>query len=230
MSTATIVPGPAPVPAIPHRIGEERFAIRGVTWDQYETILGALGDHPQRIAYCEGTIELMSPGPWHESYGYLLGRMVDLITEELDIPMKALGSTTLRRQEAERGLEADQTYYLAKAGHLTGADHLDLTTLPPPDLAIEVEITSSILDKLSIYAGLRVPELWRHDGKNLRVFLLQADGTYAESPTSRAFPFLPMPALAHRLQEIDPTNDTRWARSFRAWVREVVAAAVPTLS
>ena len=224
MTQAVTATAPIPPPTqAPASIGEHRFAIRDVTWGQYEAILAALGDHPQRIAYCEGTIELRSPGPWHESYGYLLGRMVDILTEELDIPMKALGSTTLRRRDAGRGLEADRTYYLANAGHLTGADHLDLGAIPPPDLAIEVEITSSILDKLSVYAGLGVPELWRHDGQSLRVFLLGPDGAYAESPTSRAFPFLPMPALDRQLREVDPTNDTRWARAFRTWVREVVA-------
>ena len=165
----------------------------------------------------------MSPGPWHEKYGYLLGRIIDILTEELDISMVALGSTTLRREAVGGGLEADRTFYLANARHLTGVVHLDLETIPPPDLAIEVEITSSILNKLSIYAALRVPELWRHDGQALRVFLLQADGTYAESPTSRAFPFLPMPALSRKLREVDPTNDTRWAKGLRAWVREVVA-------
>lgn len=223
MSTTTLAPQTAQAGALDSVQGEQRFAIRGVTWGQYEQILAALGDHPQRLAYYDGVIELMSPGPWHETYGYRLGRMVDIVTEELDIPMKALGSTTLRRQIVQRGLEADRTYYFENARHLTGTDHLDLEATPPPDLAIEVEITSSILDKLSIYAGLGVPELWRHDGQTLRVFLLQADGSYAESPTSRAFPFLPMPDLSRRLHGIDPTNDTRWARDFRAWVREVVA-------
>ena len=222
MSATTLAPESVPAMTARPIVGEQRFAIHGVTWDQYEGILAALGDHRQRIAYCEGTIELMSPGPWHESYGYLLGRMVDILTEELDVPMKALGSTTLRRQAVERGLEADRTFYFENAQHLTGAEHLDLETIPPPDLAIEVEITSSILNKLSIYAGLGVPELWRHDGRTLRVFLLGAEGTYAESPTSRAFPFLPMVALGRKLDEVDPTNDTRWARDFRAWVREVV--------
>ena len=224
MQEALVQPEPALVSASSIRVdrGEQRFPIYGISWDQYEKILAALGDHNLRVAYCEGTIELLSPGPTHESCGYLLGRMIDVLTEELDIPVQALGSTTLRRQAVERGLEADRTYYMANAGRLTEADHLDLETLPPPDLAIEVEITSSILNKLAIYAGLRIPEFWRYDGRTLRVFLLQADGAYLESSTSLAFPFLPMPTLARKLQERDPSNDTQWARAFRVWVREVV--------
>ena len=88
---------------------------------------------------------------------------------------------------------------------------------------IEVEITSPLLNKLAIYAGLGVPEIWRHDDRTLTVLLLQPDGTYAESSTSRAFPFLPMAAFAGQLDKRDPLNDTRWARAFRVWVREVVA-------
>ena len=169
-------------------------------------------------------IELMSPGRTHEEFGGLLGRMVEMLTEELDIPLKGIGQTTLRRQAAAKGLEADRSYYLTNAHRLEPHhEPFDLGKFPPPDLVIEVEITSAFLSKLAIYAGLGVPEVWRHDGRTFRVMLLQDDGTYQESAQSRAFPFLPLQAFARQLQTIDPTNDTRWAREFRAWVREVVA-------
>jgi len=204
--------------------GERRFLINNVSWSQYEQLLEVFGDHRLRITYCDGMIELMSPGRTHEEFGGLLGRMVEALTEELDIPLKALGSTTLRRQAVEKGLEADRSYYLTNAYRLGPLDQpFDLETIPPPDLVIEVEITSALLGKLAIYAALGVPEVWRHDGRTLRVLLLQPDRTYVESPQSRAFPFLPMAAFARKLQDLDPINDTRWAKAFRVWVREVVA-------
>ena len=166
----------------------------------------------------------MSPGSMHEGPKSLLGRMVEALTEELDIPLKALGSTTLRRRDVARGAEADESFYLANAARLAAmTTELDLNVLPPPDLVIEVVVTAPLLDKLAIYAGLGVPEVWRHDGGRLIVLLLDPDGRYAESPTSLAFPFLPMAAFAERAHNQDRTNDTRWARSFRAWVRDVVA-------
>ncbi len=203
--------------------GEDRFLIHAVGYAQYLKLLEIFGDDGPRITYSDGMIEFMSPGRQHERVGNLLGRMVEAITEELDIPLVALSQVTLRRDDIEKGLEGDRSFYLANAARLDQSDHLDLHTTPPPDLIIEVEITASILKRLSIYAQLGVPEIWRHDGRTLRVCLLQPDGNYAESPQSRCLPFVPIAALNLQLQKIDPTNDTRWARAFRVWVREVVA-------
>lgn len=92
---------------------------------------------------------------------------------------------------------------------------------PPPDLAIEIEITRSVLNRLGIYAKLGVREVWRFDGEALTVLLLGPDGNYAPSPTSAAFPYLPMGEIARFLND-EGTDDTRWGRAFRAWVREVI--------
>ena len=202
---------------------ESRFVIRGISWSQYDQILEALGDHPVRVTYHAGVIEFMSPGRTHERFSSILGRMVETITEELDIPLKALGQTTLRLRAADRGLEGDRTFYLANAGRLDDSNRLDLATTPPPDLVIEVEVTAGLLDKLAVYGGLGVAEIWHCRGGQVRVLLLQPDQTYVESARSRALPFLPLDLLNQQLREVDPTNDTRWARSFRAWVRAVVA-------
>lgn len=202
--------------------GENRFLIQGLDWQGYETFLNILQDRPIRIAYDRGDLELMSPSFIHERFGHLLGYMVEVITDELEIPRVAAGSTTFRREALERGIEPDECYYLASAQRLRKARQIDLTIDPPPDLAIEVEITTSIINRLGIYGALGVPEIWRYDGEHLKVFLRQPDGTYAESPTSAAFPFLPMAELARFLGEADGNDDTRWGRSFRHWVREEV--------
>jgi Uma2 family endonuclease len=204
-------------------IGEHRFLIHNVSWEKYEALLEIFGDDGPRMNYCRGELELMSPLIRHERPKKLIAFIIEAVTEELDIPRKALGSTTYRRQMAEKGLEADECYYLfANAGKLTTQRRPDLEVDPPPDLAIEIEITTSLVDKLAIYAGIGVPEIWRYDGDALSVLLLQAEGSYVESPTSAAFPFLPMPEIARFLDEYDPSNETRWGRSFRAWVRETL--------
>ena len=206
------------------RFGEEqRFLLRGVTWAQYLKLLEIFGDDGPRITYSEGMLEFMSPGFRHEEVGGIIGRMIEMITEELDIPLKAAGQTTLKREDVEKGLEGDRSYYLTNAYQLKPGPVLDLETTPSPDLVVEVEITSALIKKLAIYAALKVPEIWRHDGKTLRVLVLQPDGTYRESSRSRALPFVPIAELSRKLDEIDPTNDTRRARAFRAWVRDVVA-------
>ena len=203
-------------------VGEHRFLIPNVGWDRYEALLELLGDDGPRMNYARGSVELMSPSIPHERYKKALGFQVETLIEELDIPANALGSTTYKRRLADRGLEADECYYLANAGRISDRRRPDLDIDPPPDLAIEVEITSGLLDKIDIYAGIGVPEVWRFDGETLSVLLLGPDGTYAESETSRSFPFLPMAEFAQWLHDHDLAEETRWRRSFRAWVRDVL--------
>jgi Uma2 family endonuclease len=204
-------------------VGELRFVIHNVSWEKYESLLEIFGDDGPRMNYSDGSLELMSPLIPHERPKRLIGYMIEGLTDELDIRRNALGSSTYKRQLAKKGLEPDECYYIANAGAIKkGQRSPNLDVDPPPDLAIEIEITNSLLDKLGIYAGIGVPELWRYDGETLRVMLLQADGTYAASETSLAFPFLPMDEFVRFLHAHDPEEETRWGRSFRAWVREVL--------
>jgi Uma2 family endonuclease len=216
MPTA-VAPGPRPIE------GERRFVIPGVGWDGYQTLLDLIGDRPIRLTYDRGDVELMSPLCGHERCGRLFDRMILTITEELDIPMVATGSTTFRAQMLDRGLEPDECFYLVNAARLRDTDRIDLAIDPPPDLAIEIEITRSALDRLGIYAALGVPEVWRFDGERLTVHVLGEDGAYRESTTSAAFPFVPIPEVARFVREHDANNDTRWGRAFRAWIRAEVA-------
>ena len=199
------------------------MAIHNLGWSGYQTLLDLFGDDGPRMYYLDGTVELMTVGFSHESRKNSLGRMVETLTEELDIPIVSAGSVTLKRESVKRGAEADESYYIANAALMGGVTEMDLEVVPPPDLVIEVEITSPLLDKLSLYGGLGVAEIWRHGRQGLTILLLQPDGSYAASSQSRAFPFLPMAGFAQQLQDYDPANETRWIRAFRAWVREVVA-------
>lgn len=201
----------------------QRFLVRNIGWRGYQTLLEVMGSRPIRLTYDRGDLELMSPLPRHERFKQLLGRMIEAITEELGIRMIAAGSTTFNREDSDRGLEPDQCYYFANTERIRDQDRIDLSVDPPPDLAVEIDITSHSLDRLKIYAVLGVPEVWRFDGEVLEVLLLQSDGTYRPSETSAALPFLPMHEVARRLLSYDRSDDTRWGREIRAWVRRELA-------
>jgi Uma2 family endonuclease len=206
---------------------EQRFLLSAVSWQTYDSILKALGDRHIRLTYDRGTLELMTLSYRHERFGRLLGRMIDILTLELDLPVQGGGSTTFRRQDLDRGLEPDQCFYLANQPRIQGKEEIDLTVDPPPDLAIEVDITRSSLDRMGIYAALGVPEIWRFEGRSLQVYGLQADGTYAPVASSPSFPFLPMTGVARFLIEGATSDETPWIRSFRDWIRAEVAPRVP---
>ena len=122
--------------------------------------------------------------------------MIEALTMELHLPRHSLGSTTLKNQLKKRGVEPDKCYYFANATALRGKSNLDFSKLPPPDLAIEIDISHSSIDKLGLYAAIGVPELWFYDGETIRVHLFQENGSYLQNEKSAAFPFLDFAKLS----------------------------------
>jgi Uma2 family endonuclease len=203
--------------------GEQRIVLRGVGWEIYEALLARLEGQPIRLTYDRGDLELMAPSYDHEHYKKLMGRLIETVTEELDLPCSSAGSTTWRKQIEDRGLEPDDCFYLSSLAKVAGRVP-DLSVDPPPDLALEIEISRSMLDRMTIYAAIGVPEVWRFDGETLHVHLLQIDGTYAPSSTSLNFPFLSPHEVENWLGMVTPMFDqTRWIRQIREWVRAELA-------
>jgi Uma2 family endonuclease len=155
----------------------------------------------------------------HESQSYLLARLVDALTEELGLPVKGGRSTTFRRRKKQRGLEPDNCWWIANEAAVRGKSEIDLRRDPPPDLALEIDVTHSSLDRLAIYAALGVPEVWRLENVHLVCYLL-AGGQYATSAVSQAFPGLTVADLASFLQLAGQMDDNAIVRQFRAWVRQ----------
>ena len=156
----------------------------------------------------------------HEVYKVLFGRLLDMLMVELDVPMKALGSTTFRREDVEGGLEPDQCYYLGSAARVRSWPALDLAVDPPPDLAIEIEVSRRAANRMRIYAGLGVPEVWRFDSERLVVNRLRRNGGYVVVPRSVELPFLPVdevPALFR--QSLQCQEDRALVRGLLEWVR-----------
>jgi Uma2 family endonuclease len=208
-----------------HLPSEQRFLLHGVPWRTYQRVLRAFADRPGvRLTYDRGILELMTLSHEHESYSYLLSRFVDVLTEELGLAVKGGRSTTFRRRKRRRGLEPDSCWWIANEPAVRGKTEIDLRHDPPPDLALEIDVTHSSLDRLAIYAELGVPEVWRLDNRNLLCHLLTG-GQYAVSAASRSFPGLNVADLAPFLQLSGQMDDNAIVRQFRAWVRQRFAGS-----
>jgi Uma2 family endonuclease len=195
--------------------------LSSVDWKTYTRLLRVFEERPgYRLTYDQGELEIMAPSFRHDHPGYLLGHFVMLLTEELGLPVCPGGSVTVRKKKKQRGLEPDECFWIANAAALAGVDDLDLSVHPPPDLALEIDVTSSSLDRMSIYETLQVPEVWRMEGGGLTFHALSA-GQYQQVTHSLSFPkvtpadLLPFVQAAHQAAD---KNDV--IRQFRAWVRQ----------
>ena len=198
-----------------------------VDWATYTRLLRVFEERPGvRLAYDRGELEIMSPRLEHDDDGRFVGDLVFVLTEELGLPLKRGGSTTLRRRLRQRGIEADECFWIANAHRMAGRRRLDLRTDPPPDLAIEVDVTHSSLDRLSIYAALGVPEVWRFDGNTLIFYLRGTGRSFTGSAASLSFPLVTPTDLLGFLQQGRQAGDENAVlRQFRAWIRQRVASA-----
>src|SRR3954447_13603910 len=148
-------------PAQPIAREPGRFLLTNVSWEGYEKLLDEIGDGAVRMVYDNGNLEFELPTELHERLTELVGALAQTALEVADIDFEPLGSTTWRRRPRAKGLEADKCYYIQSLPLIQDQAEIDLTRDPPPDLGIETEITSPLLDKVAVYAGLGVPELWR---------------------------------------------------------------------
>jgi Uma2 family endonuclease len=201
MSSVTTPPSvvPSPSPDVPPRSipsldelyartsePDHRVVIHGVDWAFYEQLADSIPEGSNIHADYDGNdVEIMSLSPFHDGVKKFLGRFVELTAEELEIPCAGLGQTKWKRPSLSRGLEADECYYfvddkLTAVAEAIGRSSKDVAEYPNPDMAIEVDVSPSKIDRPGIYAALRVAEVWRFDGERRRMVMerLQADGTY----------------------------------------------------
>ncbi|MGL5081005.1 MAG: Uma2 family endonuclease [Microcoleaceae cyanobacterium] len=200
----------------------DRVVLHNISWEQFEQLLEDLGDHrTARIAYDHGTLEIMTPLPEHEYFKEVISDAVKDAADELEIDYASYGSTTWRRPIKMAGLEPDNCFYFQNEPTVRGRIDLDLRRGdPPPDLALEIDITSKSLDRFPIYASLEVPELWCYDNGTLKIYHLQ-DGEYCEATASLALPLLPVQQLPQVIEQCRMDGRRAVRRAVRAWVREV---------
>jgi Uma2 family endonuclease len=196
----------------------QRLLLHDVSWDEFEAILAELGEQRSaRIAYDNGLLEIMAPLPEHESDKEIIGDLLKALLEELDIEFRSLGSTTFKNATMLKGIEPDQCFYIQNEAAVRGKNRLDLTVDPPPDLALEVDITSRTHPET--YAALGVPELWRRIGQTIRIYQL-LDGQYVEVEKSPTFPdWLLQAEIPTYVAQSQAEGRNRAMRSFRQWVR-----------
>lgn len=201
---------------------EQKVQLSGISWETYERLLTELSHRRLRLTYYRGNLEIMAPSPEHELYKEVLGRFVETLAEELEIRIYPLGSTTFKRPELS-GAEPDKCFYISNLDAVRGKKRLDLSQDPSPDLVIEIDITSSSDNRLPVYADLGVLEVWRYDGKSLKIYQLQ-DQQYVQSEQSFAFPGIEISEAVTFLQQATTTDYLELVRLFRQWVRQQIQA------
>jgi Uma2 family endonuclease len=197
----------------------QRLTLREISWAEFEAILEEIGEHRgSRVAYYQGILEIRMPLPKHEKAKILIGEFVKILLDELGTDWEPYGSTTFKRPEMAAGVEPDDCFYIQNAARMVGKDRIDLSEDPPPDLALEVDITSQT--QLSAYVALGVPELWRYAEGRVEIFVLRS-GEYVPVDTSPTFPNLPVVEKISEYLKISQTEGAGAARrAFRQWVRE----------
>jgi Uma2 family endonuclease len=202
----------------------QRVILYDVPWDSYVAVGAALPDRPRlRMTFDRGTLEIMTTSPEHEKYKRRLGRLLEALVEEFGLGVEPLGNMTFRRKELERGLEPDECFWIANEPLMRAKLDWDPTRDPPPDLVLEIEISRSAMNRMSIYAALGVPEVWRCDGSTIRAHLLQPDGGWLPSDFSPTFPKIPLAGIVPFLQPSETVDYLSMVRAFGAWVREQLA-------
>ena len=192
--------------------------LNNIRWETYQYLVQDSEEQPnKRLTYDRGILEIMTPLPEHEVYKKLIDRFVLVMVEEMNKEMRSLGSCTWSRQDLKQGLEPDECYYINHEEAVRGKLNIDLNFDPPPDLAIEIDISSSSLNRMSIYEALGVAEVWRFDGQFLSIYQL-VDGIYQMSDKSGVFPFIKGEDIMRFLQQLEG-GEMALIKAFRTWVR-----------
>lgn len=214
-----VAASPNPIHQSPTYSGE-RVVLNGISWETYNRLLDehteSSGTH---FTFDQGMLEIMVLSAKHEALKHTLALLVDIIAEELEVDAYGLGSTTFRREDLGRGFEPDACFYIQNEEIIRGKDEIDLTVDPPPDLLIEVDITSPSLNKLSIFSELGIAEIWRYDGDGLTILHLHNDG-YVESNESLALNPVTADMLGQFVADSVKMKRVAWLRQIRTVIRE----------
>lgn len=195
--TASLVNLPESLPA-----NEQRLRLEGITWQQYDALVALFMDQfpALRMTYLEGVLELMSTSPEHERLKTIIGRLIEAFAEEADLDLNGYGSATFRQEAAACGLEPDECYTFGILNET-------------PDIAIEIVLSSGSVDKLAVYQGLGVQEVWFWENQSFSIYSLtgQTSG-YEKLSTSRLLPGLDLSLLT---QFIDQPSQTQAVKAYR---------------
>jgi len=203
----------------PRKTIDQYVVLRNVSWETFERLLA---DHQDsagvRLYYNNGMLEIKVPSAKHERPNRTLAQLIEVLAEEMNFDIERLGSTTYKRDDLLKGFEPDSSFYIQNAEAVMGKDDFDLRIDPPPDIVIEIDITSDSLNKFPIFAGIGVPEVWRYDQGKVTFHKLDGED-YVEAKHSLTFPLLTSEIATQFLQESTQMKSTAWLRRVREWAR-----------
>jgi Uma2 family endonuclease len=201
-------------------LGEERVILHNISWETFERLLEEAGSNRNtRFHYLDGTLEIMSPLFVHEGSNRFIAALIGAAAEVLDLNLRRAGSVTLRQKPKRAGAEPDSSFYIQSEPLVRHLNQLDLKKDPPPDLVVEVDITSSSDRRFPIYARLGIPELWQFNGKTIQYYLLQSD-EYVPVQVSPTFPTLPADMILKYLKERLNVGESQAIREFKAELQQ----------
>jgi Uma2 family endonuclease len=201
--------------------GERRVTIHHLNWQAYQQILTALPEtRATRLTYDHGTLEISMPLEDHEFAVRLIELFIRILVVEMGLKLKTMGSTTLDREDLQRGSEPDNAYYIQNQPKVAGRN-VDITQDPPPDLIVEVDITHTDINKNALYASMGVPEFWRFNGQTWRIFKLIGK-SYEEVDHSPTFFWVEKMHLYNFLEQAQ-LDEVEAEISFRNQVRQWLA-------
>ncbi|MEO0808514.1 MAG: Uma2 family endonuclease [Cyanobacteria bacterium J06643_4] len=195
----------ATLPALNSSVEEPRVYLEGVSWQQYEALLSTLGDDfpALRLSYLDGTLEVMTTSPLHEELKKIIGMLLEAYLQETRTRFHGIGSATFRRQSRQRGLEPDECYCIGERKEI-------------PDIAVEIVLTSGIVDKLDIYQGLGIKEIWVWESGRFTLYQLQTNG-YETISRSELLPKCDIDQLA---QYVKPKEQFDAVMDYREAIRQ----------
>ena len=211
-------PNEKTAPDIPDKV-TGNVVLSNISWQTYQAMLSDIGDRSSvRLVYDQGVLEIRMPSDLHEAINRLLARIVGVLAEELDLPLKEFGSITLNCNDTKKGAEPDSSFYIQNADLIQG-NRIDIAVDPPPDLIIEVDITNFSTRSFKVYQQLGISEVWRYKNNSVKIFQLQ-DSAYVECEFSAIFTMISGDVLGRFLQMSSTENSTRIVRAVRKWLAE----------
>lgn len=202
--------------------GDQRVVLHDVSWETYVALSKARGEGIVRFTYHRGVLEVMTFSQLHERLSRFLHRFVLVITEELGMEVASVGATTMHAEQLQSGAQADESYYIRHEEIVREREEYDPAIDPPPDLAIEVDLSSTSSRRMLVYAELGIPEVWQYDGSHLVFQILGDDRKYHRVECSLSFPALLSVDLERFVNRRGTIGEHALAQEFRLWFRKLL--------
>jgi len=189
-----------------------------VSWEEYEELLEQVSEASGlRLSYDDGTLQAMTLSYEHENYACFLDKLITVISLRTRINIRSFGSATMKKRKVQKGNEPDACYYVQSANLIGNRMDIDINTDPPPDVAVEIDVHHDSRSKLSIYASLGVPEIWRYDGRQMTIYH-RTQGEYVPAEASLALPLLTSAVLTEFLARLRDEGESQAILAFDEWL------------